>query len=90
MALTNLSPNGTPAALLDADGRVIEHMPRELGRVMLHADMLLRDADLKFNIECPDCSQRQGHPIYVIPVERGGRVEFVCPHARRISDLAAQ
>ena len=90
MALTNLSPNGTPSALLDPDGRAILHMPRELGRVMLNADLLLREADMKFNIECPDCSLRMGHPVYVIPVERGGRVEFVCPHARRISDLSAQ
>lgn len=88
-ALTNLRPNGTPSALLDAEGRAILHLPSELARVMLRADELLADADMKFNIECPDCSFQAGRPVYVTPVTRDGRVEFLCPHARRISTLAA-
>lgn len=88
-ALTNLRPNGTPSALLDAEGRAILHVPAELGRAMLHTDLLLAEADMKFNIECPDCSAQLGRPVYVIPAERAGRVEFVCPHARRISDIRA-
>jgi len=87
--ITNLAPNRTPSPLLDNEGRAIEHMPTELGRVMLRADDLLRSAEMKFNIECPTCTMRTGHPVYVMPVERAGRVEFVCPHARRISDLVA-
>jgi len=91
VALNNLSPNGTPSALLDADGRAILHLPTALGRLMLQADLALADAEMKFNIECPECSQRMGRPVYVIPRERGdGRVEFVCPHARRVSDISAQ
>lgn len=89
--ITNLSPNTTPAALLDADGRAILHLPSELGRLMLRADMALADAEMKFNIECPECSQRMGRPVYVMPRERAdGRVEFICPHARRVSDITAQ
>lgn len=87
--LTNLRPNGTPSALLDSDGRAILHVPAELGRAMLRADLLLADADMKFNIECPECSHAAGRPVYVIPAERAGRVEFICPHARRISDISA-
>ncbi len=66
------------------------HMPGELGRALVRMDGLLRDSEMKFNIECPDCTMRAGRPVYVIPVERGGRVEFLCPHARRMSDLSAQ
>jgi hypothetical protein len=87
--ITNLAPNKTPSPLLDAEGRAIEHMSSELGRSLLRLDMLLRDAEMKFNIECPECSQRMGRPVYVMPVERVGRVEFVCPHVRRISELSA-
>lgn len=88
--ITNLAPNRTPAALLDPSGRAIEHLPTEVGRLLLRLDLVLRDLEMKFNIECPDCSQRMGRPVYVMPQERAdGRVEFVCPHARRISDFAA-
>lgn len=87
IVITNLAPNRTPSALLDPEGRAIEYLPAELGRLLLRLDGLLRDADMKFNIECPDCSLRLGHPAYVMPMERAGRVEFVCPHARRISEL---
>lgn len=91
MALTNIAPNRTPAALVDVSGRAILHLPAELGRLMLRCDVALADAEMKFNIECPECSQRMGRPVYVMPQERGdGRVEFVCPHARRISDFSAQ
>ncbi len=88
--ITNIAPNRTPSPLLDDSGRAIEHLPAELARVMLRADDLLRDAEMKFNIECPECSMRMSRPVYVVPVQRAGRVEFVCPHARRISDLAEQ
>ena len=62
-AITNLRPNGTPAALLDPEGRAILHLPSELARVMLRADELLSEADMKFNIECPDCSYESGRPV---------------------------
>ena len=89
-AITNLAPNTTPAALLDPSGRAIEHLPAEYGRLLLRVDSLLRDSEMKFNIECSDCSMRAGRPVYVMPQERAdGRVEFVCPHARRVSDIAA-
>ena len=87
--ITNLAPNRTPSPLLDNEGRAIEYLPSDLGHVLLRADGLLRDAEMKFNIECPTCTQDAGRPVYVIPVERAGRVEFVCPHARRISELVA-
>ena len=87
--ITNLAPNRTPSPLLDNEGRAIEYLPADLGYVLLRADGLLRDAEMKFNIECPTCTQEVGRPVYVIPVERAGRVEFVCPHARRISELVA-
>ena len=87
--ITNLAPNRTPSPLLDNGCRAIEYLPADLGHVLLRADGLLRDAEMKFNIECPTCTQEVGRPVYVIPVERAGRVEFVCPHARRISELVA-
>lgn len=74
--------------ILDAEGRAIAHLPGEIGRLLLKVDLLLRDAEMKFNLECPDCSQQFGRPTYIVPVERAGRVEFTCPHARRIADLA--
>lgn len=88
--ITNLAPNPTPSPLLDDQGRAILHMPNELGRALIRLDGLLRDSDMKFNVECPECTARAGRLVYVIPVERGGRVEFLCPHARRISDLSTQ
>ena len=87
--ITNLAPNKTTSPLLDAEGRALEYLSAELGRNLLRLDLLLRDSEMKFNIECPECSHRMGRPVYVIPVERVGRVEFVCPHARRISELSA-
>ena len=87
--ITNLAPNRTPSPLLDNEGRASEYLSADLGHVLLRADGLLRDAEMKFNIECPTCTQEVGRPVYVIPVERAGRVEFVCPHARRISELVA-
>ena len=87
--ITNLAPNRTPSPLLDNEGRAIEYLPADLGHVLLRADGLLRDAEMKFNIECPTCTQEVGRPVYVIPVERAGRVEFVGPHARRSSELVA-
>jgi len=87
--ITNIAPNRTPSPLLDAEGRGIEYLPSELGRSLLRLDGMLRDTAMRFNIECPHCTVEAGRPVYVIPVARGGRVEFVCPHARRISELAA-
>jgi hypothetical protein len=85
--LTNTRINGTPAALLDAEGRAIEHLPGRYGRTLLEIDTWLRDAGMTFLIECQQCSRTYGQRVWVVPATRDGRVEFTCPHARRVSDL---
>lgn len=83
MAVTVVAPTG----LVDAFGRAISAVPASIGHLLLVLDRDLADLGMRFNIECQDCSQQAGRPVYVMPQTNDGKVEFLCPHHRRIADL---
>lgn len=74
-------------ALLDAYGRKITQIAPAVARLLLVIDRDLADLGMRFNIECHECSEQAGRPVYVMPQQKDGRVQFVCPHHLRIADM---
>lgn len=80
--LTNLRPSSS-ALLVDEKGREMQSFPAEVARALLFIDDRLAALGLRFNIECPECSLREGRPSYCIPRAEAGVVTVNCDHATR-------
>lgn len=69
----------TAIGILDDKGRVVIHLPREAGRLLLQVDAMLRDLKMEFALLCMDCRSKAR------PNLEGTDVVWKCDHARRVS-----
>ncbi len=86
MALNNLKPHHTPAALVGPDGRGLESMPRELWEAIEAADRIGRQHGIQMKLICEACLARGEEYPYVVGENARGslQVELTCPHVRRV------
>lgn len=81
----NSLTSSAPSLVLDAQGRAVERIPGLVLNAILVLDDALANFELKWNVVCGYC-QQAGHPQpYARPERIDGRLELVCPHARRIA-----